>query len=123
MVVDDLFSISQESANTPPQDSLAVHSLNRAEGVYAKFDVVGSDEKTVPGADRFKVIGAEVASDSKCRGAGLAAVSAPIAKRFALAALSLPIATLPIVSRELASLGWQLGVYFDVQAAHDLSSS
>ena len=67
-----------------------VKTLATAEEAYkAELE---SDEKTVRGADRFKVIGAEVASDRKTLGAGVVTVGAPVGRRCALALLSLRVA-------------------------------
>eukprot|EP00435_Cladocopium_sp_Y103_P003960 s4316_g1.t1 len=78
-------------------------ALSVAEEAYRAAGVIGSDEKTIRGSERFKVIGTEIGSDQKCRGAGVVSASAPLEKRFSLAALSLRIACLPIISRDIAS--------------------
>lgn len=100
MVIDDLFI---EEVNTPASRAWSVGLLAKAEAAYAKHEIRGSDEKTVRGEERFRVIGAEVASDPKTRGAGLIAVGAPVEKRCALAALTLRCARLPIISKGVAS--------------------
>eukprot|EP00438_Fugacium_kawagutii_P001298 Skav226282 [mRNA] locus=scaffold3301:83585:106858:+ [translate_table: standard] len=115
LVIDDLFIISAEHITTPVAEAWSVGLLRKAEATYGKHEVLGSDEKTVVGADRFKVIGAEVASDSKSRGAGVVTVGAPVEKRCALAALSLRTTRLPIISKGLASRiagGWMSVMMF-----------
>ena len=103
LVIDDFFAISCDKVGKPVGDSLSMASLSRAEETYLRHGVFGSDEKTVYGSERFKVIGAEIGADKRCRGAGVVSVSAPVEKRFALAALSLRVAQLPIISREVAA--------------------
>ena len=77
--------------------------LERAEKIYAKEGVFGSDDKTVRGAETFKVIGAEVRSDQRARDSGLVSVGSLLAKRVPTMALSLRAAALPVISRTLAS--------------------
>ena len=103
LVIDDFFAISCERAGSDPQHSSSVQRLDTAEGIYKKSKVFGSDEKTIRGADEFKVIGAEVTSTHRARSVGLVTVGAPLAKRIALAALSLRAAVLPVISRTLAA--------------------
>ena len=103
LVIDDLFIVSAEPRGSHPLSSESCRALAVAEEIYKAHGVVGSDEKTIRGATRFKIIGAEVQSDNKTQDAGLVTVAAPAEKRFPLAALSLRIASLPIVSRGLAS--------------------
>lgn len=80
-----------------------MHSLNQAEAVYAKHNVIGSDEKTVRGEEHFKIIGAEVFSDKLAKDAGVIVVGAPATKRIPMICLSFKLAELPIISRALAS--------------------
>eukprot|EP00435_Cladocopium_sp_Y103_P023047 s3468_g5.t1 len=103
LVIDDFFTVSRERAGTPLLQAKSVEVLERAEGVYSEAGVFGSDEKTIRGAERFKIIVTEIGSDEKCRGAGVITASAPLEKRFALASLSLRLAQLPVISREIAS--------------------
>ena len=77
--------------------------LETAEAAYAHEKVLGSDDKTVRGERRFKVIGAEVASDQKTLGAGLVSIGAPVEKRIALACLSLRLASFHSITRGLAA--------------------
>lgn len=103
LVIDDYFSVSREPAFVPPECSLAVANLEKAEEIYKAEKVMGSDEKTVRGEERFKVIGAEVDSSSRCRDAGIVPVGAPLSRRIAMAMLSLRAARMPVISRALAS--------------------
>ena len=103
LVIDDFFSISCERADSDPQSAVSVARLDKAEAAYSKAGVFGSDEKTVRGAEDFKVIGAEISSNPRARGAGVVTVGAPVSKRVPIAALSLRVAALPVISRALAS--------------------
>ena len=103
IVIDDYFSISCEKVDSDPVASASVHRLTTAESIYRESQVFGSDEKTIKGAEEFKVIGAEVTSTTKVRSVGLVTVGAPLAKRIAIAALSLRAAALPLISRTLAA--------------------
>ena len=102
LVIDDFCAISCEkngSRNIP----LAVERLNTAERVYAEEKILGFDEKTVRGASTFIVIGAEIQSSDYVRNLSLITVGSPLAKRIALASLSLRTAELPFISRALGS--------------------
>ena len=103
LVIDDYFVVSREPVNGAVESSASVRCLDAAEQIYERAGVFGSPEKTVRGAENFTVIGAEVFSDSKARSAGVITVSAPGAKRVPMIALSLKVASLPIISRALAS--------------------
>eukprot|EP00438_Fugacium_kawagutii_P001143 Skav218134 [mRNA] locus=scaffold759:371388:377624:- [translate_table: standard] len=103
LVIDDYFAISCEAASTPVQQSRALENLNNAEAIYHAEGVFGSDEKTVRGEEKFKVIGAEVDATQKCRDAGIVSVGAALAKRIPMALLSLRVASLPCITRALAS--------------------
>ena len=103
LVIDDFFAVSCDRIGSQPKASLSMKSLAVAEETYSRHGVFGSDEKTVRGAERFTVIGAEVGADQRCCGAGVVSVSAPVEKRFSLAALSLRVAQLPIISKEIAA--------------------
>ena len=103
LVIDDFFSISAERIGTPVESTRSAAALQAAEAAYSAVGVFGSDEKTVRGAETFKVIGAEVKSDLRTRSAGQVTVGAPLAKRLGLSALTLRVARLPVISKEVAS--------------------
>ena len=103
LVIDDYVVVSREKAGFCPGEAKSVIALEKAEEVYRESKVFGSDEKTVRGDERFKVIGAEIASDKRTRGAGVITVAAPLSKRVPMIALSMKIAAMPVVSRALAS--------------------
>eukprot|EP00435_Cladocopium_sp_Y103_P025220 s568_g6.t1 len=65
LVIDDFFCISREKVGLRNDLSQSVKDLETAEKAYARHGVVGSDDKTVRGAENFKVIGAEVLSDAR----------------------------------------------------------
>ena len=103
LVIDDFFAISRELPHTLPEDTQSAKTLRKAERTYSDANVLGSDDKTIVAAERFKVIGSEIASDPKTRGAGLITVGAPVARRISLALISLRLAWLPIITKDLAS--------------------
>ena len=79
------------------------YGMPPVESIYRREGVLGSDDKTVCGAEFFKVVGAEIWSDAWARGAGIISVTAPLSKRIPMMALSLRAAALPVISRILAS--------------------
>ena len=82
----------------PLSAAISIEQLETAETAYADEGVFGSDEKTVRGAEIFKVNGAEVNAGPAARAAGVVTVAAPVGKRMALAALTLKTVELPVVS-------------------------
>ena len=96
IVIDDFFAISLEDARLPSCSAASVD-------VYAKEKVLGSDDKTVRGAEAFKVVGAEVLSDEQARRCNGTFVSAPAAKRLPMICLALAAARLPCISKSLAA--------------------
>ena len=96
IVIDDFFAISLEDARLPSCSAASVD-------VYAKEKVLGSDDKTVRGAEAFKVVGAEVLSDEQARRCNGTFVSAPAAKRLLMICLALAAARLPCISKSLAA--------------------
>eukprot|EP00438_Fugacium_kawagutii_P013361 Skav216467 [mRNA] locus=scaffold1123:2159:6532:+ [translate_table: standard] len=103
LVIDDYFAISCEAVGTPVEHSRALRNLEDAEAIYLSEGVFGSDEKTVRGDEKFKVIGAEVDASQRCRDAGIVSVGAALAKRIPMALLSLRVASFPCITRALAS--------------------
>lgn len=103
LVIDDYFAISCEPAGSAASGAASVAALDRAEEIYSKEKVLGSDDKTVRGAEAFKVIGAEVLSDELARRCGSILVSAPASKRVPMICLTLAISRLPCISKSLAA--------------------
>ena len=103
LVIDDWFCISKESESTPTPEAASVKRLAVAERIYAENGVLGSDEKTIRGAETFKVVGAEIIADHQTRSSGLVSVAAPLAKRLPMTVLSFRVAALPVITRSLAS--------------------
>ena len=123
LVIDDYFAISCEAASSDPLASASVGLLQRAEDAYSREEVFGSDDKTVRGAESFKVIGAEILSDQKARDSGLVSVGAPLSKRLPMAALSFPCCNPASDIQDFGiSSGWQLGLCHDVQEVPELYS-
>lgn len=86
-----------------PIHTAAAQALVKAREVYGSQKLLGSDEKDIEAQSRFKAAGAEVLSDSLAVSSGCVTVGAPVAKRLALASLSLRTAALPGVTPNLAS--------------------
>ena len=103
VVIDDFFSGSREKHHVPSSEALSVKHLEQAEKIYLEEAVLGSDEKTVRGEEKFKIIGAEVLSDWQARSAGVVLVSSPVSKRIPMSCLSFRLASMPVISRALAS--------------------
>eukprot|EP00435_Cladocopium_sp_Y103_P016191 s1218_g4.t1 len=103
VVIDDYFVVSRECVTTCNSSAKSVECLSKAEAIYSKHGVIGSDEKTLRGLENFKIVGAEIFSDSKARDAGAITVGAPLSKRIPLICLSLKIAASPYITRALAS--------------------
>ena len=103
LVIDDYFVISRERASAKSSQAESVRRLEEAEKINEAAGVFGSDDKTIRGAESFKVIGAEVLADARTRSAGIVSVAAPLSKRVPMMMLSLRTAALPFISRTLAS--------------------
>ena len=103
LVIDNYFADSAQHVSKPIESAGSVKKLHRASAVYAHEGVLGSPEKDVVGARKFKIVGAEVDSSEKALSQGLVLVGAPVAKRAALMMLTLRIAGLPIISSTLAA--------------------
>ena len=103
VVIDDYFVVSRERAEEDCISAESVKKLAKAEKIYERHKVLGSDEKTVRGAEVFKIIGAEVQSDLLARSAGVITVGAPASKRIPMISLTLKAACLPVITRALAS--------------------
>ena len=98
LVIDDFVSVSVLPAGAPSSSAFASDLHCRAQEAYNTEGVPGSPEKDVLGSDSFQAIGAEIDSGPKNRSAGLALCGAPLARRIALASLSLRAAALPVTS-------------------------
>ena len=109
LVIDDFYAISIEPPGSDPEASRAVKSLEVAATAYAKYELLGSTEKDVRGAEVAKVAGIEIDSSSRSRALGVVPAGAPRAKRLSLASLTLSVAALPSTTDTLHSClmgGW-----------------
>ena len=102
LVIDDFFVIGREPLGTQPLHTVAATALARARDLYDREGLVGSVEKDVEACARFKAAGAEVISDESAVRSGFVVVGSPVAKRLALACLSLRAAALSGLSPNLA---------------------
>eukprot|EP00435_Cladocopium_sp_Y103_P057938 s1879_g20.t1 len=103
LVIDDFFAIGAEETRKSKTDSFAYKALVAARLAYEKHELEGSPEKDVQASDHFKAAGAEIDSRPVAVRNGLCLVAAPFAKRFALSALTLRTASLPVVTPLLAA--------------------
>ena len=101
LIIDDYFVISREQFGAQPLNTFAGRALAQARQVYHKCGVLGSPEKDVEAATKFKAAGAEVDSSLEAVKRGITTVAAPLAKRIALSTLSLRAAALPLASAKL----------------------
>jgi len=103
LVIDDFFAISQEDRGASPEKSAAMWCFNRSQVAYTQARLLGSEEKDIKGSDHFKVVGAEINSSRAASSRGAVTVGAPLDRRLSVAALSLRVGRLPIISRAIAS--------------------
>ena len=106
LVIDDFFTISELprsqvpglSCNTP---TLAKKAMDQAQEAYRSHGLLGSSEKDVVNATKAKAAGAEVDASPSTLSRGIALVGAPASKRWALAHLTVEVASLPATSDTL----------------------
>ena len=103
LIIDDFFAIGAEKRSLPREKSFAYKALAEARLAYEKHRLEGSPEKDVEAEVFFKAAGAEVDSRETTLRQKLCLVSSPFAKRFALSALSLRAARLPVITPRLAA--------------------
>ena len=103
LIIDDYFVICRDVFGADPLNTFAGKALGWARKAYEAHGVIGSVEKDVEGATRFKAAGAEIDSSDVLVKRGLTTVAAPLSKRLALSCLSLRIAALPVVTSKLLS--------------------
>ena len=92
-----------EPVSVPAEKTESYACLEKARAAYMREEVIGSPEKDVIADLSFKVIGAEVDSSERTRSVLGTTVGAPRPRRFSMAALTLRLASLPCISRTLAS--------------------
>lgn len=103
LIIDDYFCISSERIGRDPLNSFAFQALAQARQAYQLHGLEGSSEKDVVAQPVFKAAGAEIVSSKEATRLGVASVGAPVAKRIALSALTLRVATFPVTSPRLAA--------------------
>ena len=102
LVIDDYFTLSVGKDSQQPSQSQSSADFHAAREAYDKHEVLGSPEKDIESSRHFKVVGAEIDSSKKAISNSFVGVSAPVEKRAALAALTLRVAQLPVISATLA---------------------
>ena len=93
LVIDAYFAISK-SPTEVLLPSAAEQCLRRRKDLYARFNILGSDDEDVCGENKANVIGATVNASDSCKSRGHVLVSAPSEKRFAMSWLTLQVAQL-----------------------------
>ena len=102
LVIDDYFVLSREGLQDfDVGSSSSVAALDIAKDVYTREGIIGSTEKDIVGALRYKVCGAEVDSSLESVLRGVVSAAVPLDKRMSLAMLSVSVATLPYTSDAL----------------------
>ena len=106
LVIDDFFVVSAEdrklaTAGKFESPNLAAAFLDKAKAAYGDEGILGSDDKEVRNALKFKVIGAEINSETNLVDRGLVSVGAPSEKRLGLSMLSAMAANLAYTSDAL----------------------
>lgn len=84
LVIDDYFAIAKVPRGLLVADP-AKGCLSTSKAVYGKHGIIGSDDKDIKGERRAKVIGAYVNASDQAQDRGHVLISAPPAKRYALA--------------------------------------
>ena len=77
-IIDDLFLIGREPVGRSNLNSEAAKALTKAREVYRREGLLGSDDKDVIAADRFKAAGAEIISDRQAVSLGYVTVGSPV---------------------------------------------
>ena len=102
LVIDDYFVLSREGLHSiGGGSSSSVLALSIAKDTYAREGIIGSTEKDIVGALRYKVCGAEIDSSLDSVSRGVVSAAVPLDKRMSLAMLSASVATLPYTSDAL----------------------
>lgn len=105
LVIDDFFALSCEEVTSciqsPCLNSASVSMFMKAKKIYAREGLLGSDDKDVVGALKYKVCGGEINSSLKCVENGVVSLSSPSGKRYALALLSVIAASWPFTTDSL----------------------
>ena len=100
--IDDYFVLSREDIRSyDGVSSASVGALEIAKKTYQKEGILGSNEKDIIGALRYKVCGAEIDSSLESVSRGVVSAAVPLDKRMSLAMLSASVATLPYTSDAL----------------------
>ena len=105
LVIDDFFSLSceriEECIDEPCLRSTSFKMFSTAKEVYKREGLVGSDDKDVIGALKYKVCGGEVNSLRRSVESGVVSLSSPAEKRYALSLLSAIAASWPFTTDAL----------------------
>ncbi len=106
LYIDDFFAVSKEdvrSVGQPGHTPLSSKVFHQAKAIYKEEAVLGSDDKDVCGALRFKLAGAEVDSSLENVKRGVITCGLPVDKRLSLATVASISASLKFTSDSLHS--------------------
>ena len=93
LVIDDYFVIAKVPRSVLVADP-SLSCLSTSKKVYAKHEIIGSDDKDIVGSRKAKIIGASVNASEKCQKKGHVLVAAPAEKRYALSWISFQVSQL-----------------------------
>ena len=93
LVIDDYFAIAKVPKPLLVPDP-AMECLKVSKALYAKYDILGSDDKDICGERKAKIIGASIDASEPCQLRGHTLVAAPAQKRLALSWTSLQVCQL-----------------------------
>ena len=115
LVIDDFFSVSIERAESDNLRSRSKRRFDVAKQTYAKEGLMGSPLKDIVGQQKAKIAGAEVDSSDDALKLGIVPLGSPVAKRLALALVSLEVTRLRYTTNSLHACllgGWTAALMF-----------
>ena len=115
LVIDDFFSVSVERAESDNLRSRSKRRFDVAKQTYAKEGLMGSPLKDIVGQQKAKIAGAEVDSSDDALKLGIVPLGSPVAKRLALALVSLEVTRLRYTTNSLHACllgGWTSALMF-----------
>ena len=115
LVIDDFFSVSIERAESDNLRSRSKRRFDAAKQTYAKEGLMGSPLKDIVGQQKAKIAGAEVDSSDDALKLGIVPLGSPVAKRLALALVSLEVTRLRYTTDSLHACllgGWTSALMF-----------
>ena len=115
LVIDDYFSISIEAVGSDNMKACSKKRFDIAKQTYQTEGLIDSPLKDIVGQQKAKVAGAELDSSDLTLELGLVTLGAPVAKRLALALVSLEVSRLRATTDSLHACllgGWTSALMF-----------